>query len=117
MALLFPSIAFSAASDKTVKIWDIENGKLLRTLEGHSSAVRCVRVSPGGRDAVSVSDDHMLNWWDLDDYESVDTFHFDAQPVCCAFADEMNLVAGDLTGRVHFFTLEGRDLDYYWPSP
>ena len=31
----------SVSSDKTLKVWDIETGECLATLEGHSSGVRC----------------------------------------------------------------------------
>ena len=29
--------AVSASKDKTLKVWDLESGRELRTLEGHSS--------------------------------------------------------------------------------
>ena len=29
--------AVSAAGDKTLKVWDLERGEVLRTLEGHSA--------------------------------------------------------------------------------
>ncbi len=31
----------SASSDNTLKVWDIETGKCVATLEGHSNTVRC----------------------------------------------------------------------------
>ena len=31
----------SGSEDKTLKVWDIETGKCLATLEGHSKLVRC----------------------------------------------------------------------------
>ena len=39
---------------------------LLRTLEGHSSPVNGVAVTPDGRLAVSASNDHTLKVWDLE---------------------------------------------------
>nr|WP_229424505.1 hypothetical protein [Moorena producens] len=36
----------SGSSDKTVKLWQVEDGKLLQTLEGHRSLVRSVSFSP-----------------------------------------------------------------------
>jgi len=31
----------SAAKDKTLKVWDVESGECVATLEGHSNSVRC----------------------------------------------------------------------------
>ena len=36
-------------------MWDLESGRELRTLEGHSDWVNGVAVSPDGRRAVSAS--------------------------------------------------------------
>jgi WD40 repeat protein len=45
--------AVSASEDRTLKVWDLENGRALRTLEGHSNKVQGVAVSADGRRAVS----------------------------------------------------------------
>ena len=58
--------AVSASDDKTLKVWDLETGRELRTLEGHSDGVTGVAVSPDGRRAVSASYDNTLKVWDLE---------------------------------------------------
>src|ERR1039457_5598395 len=45
--------AVSASQDKTLKVWDLETGRALRTLEGHSNDVNAVAVTPDGKQAVS----------------------------------------------------------------
>jgi WD40 repeat protein len=55
----------SAASDNTLKLWDLGTGLALRTLEGHSATVNGVAVTPDGKRAVSASSDHTLKVWDL----------------------------------------------------
>jgi WD40 repeat protein len=47
--------AVSASDDKTLKAWDLDTGRELRTLEGHSGRVNGVAVSADGRRAVSAS--------------------------------------------------------------
>ena len=47
-------------------MWDLESGRALRTLEGHSACVYGVAVSPDGRRAVSASCDNTLKVWDLE---------------------------------------------------
>jgi WD40 repeat protein len=39
----------SGAKDNTIKIWDVNSGRLLRTLYGHGSAVNALAVSPDGK--------------------------------------------------------------------
>ena len=58
--------AVSASGDNTLKVWDLESGRELRTLEGHSDWVYGVAVSPDGRRAVSASADNTLKVWDLE---------------------------------------------------
>ena len=47
--------AVSASGDKTLKVWDLETGVALRTLQGHSGPVTGVAVTPDGKRAVSAS--------------------------------------------------------------
>ena len=47
--------AVSASEDKTLKVWDLESGRELCTLTGHSDVVLGVAVTPDGRRVVSAS--------------------------------------------------------------
>jgi WD40 repeat protein len=47
--------AVSAALDQTLKVWELESGRELRTLKGHTGMVRAVAVTPDGRRVVSAS--------------------------------------------------------------
>ena len=58
--------AVSASSDKTLKVWDVETGRELRTLFGHTNWVTGVVLSGDGRCAVSASDDKTLKVWDVE---------------------------------------------------
>ena len=40
--------AVSASWDKTLKVWDLERGQVLRTLEGHTGFVTAVALTPDG---------------------------------------------------------------------
>ena len=46
----------SGSHDKTIKLWDTDNGKELRTLRGHSGAVRVLAFSPDGKQLASVGE-------------------------------------------------------------
>jgi WD40 repeat protein len=54
---------------------------LIRTLEGHSSWVNGVAVSPDGRWAVSASSDHTLKVWDLETGRGLHTLEGHSSPV------------------------------------
>ena len=62
--------AVSVSRDHTVKVWDLDTGRALRTLEGHSDSVvysvHGVAVTPDGKRAVFVAEDHALKVWDLE---------------------------------------------------
>src|SRR5262249_1021472 len=55
----------SASHDRTLKIWDLMNGRPVRTLAGHRGRVSAMVVTPDGRYALSGSLDGTLKLWDL----------------------------------------------------
>ncbi|MDR1219797.1 MAG: WD40 repeat domain-containing protein [Treponema sp.] len=56
----------SASSNATVKVWDAESGRELRTLSGHTSYVHSAAYSPDGRRIVSASYDNTVKVWDAE---------------------------------------------------
>ena len=52
---------------RIAKVWDLENGRLLCSLEGHTGRwdLPAVAVTPDGRQIVSGSGDNILKVWDL----------------------------------------------------
>lgn len=61
----FGQILVSASADKTIKIWRLETGELLQTLNGHSAAVNSVAISPDGEFIVSGSSDKTIKIWQI----------------------------------------------------
>jgi WD40 repeat protein len=43
--------AVSGSNDRTVRLWDLKSGQILRTLTGHTDTISAVAVTPDGRHA------------------------------------------------------------------
>jgi WD40 repeat protein len=56
--------AISGSSD-TLKVWNLDTGETIHTLEANSDAVHAVAMTPDGQRAVSGSVDKTLRVWDL----------------------------------------------------
>lgn len=61
----------TASFDKTIKIWRVSDGLLLRTLTGHSGQVRCCVFSPDGQYLASGAGDNSIRIWRTSDWTTV----------------------------------------------
>jgi WD40 repeat protein/class 3 adenylate cyclase len=98
----------SGSSDYTLKLWDIDTGKEIRTFKGHSSTVWSVTFSPQGNVILSGSYDKTLKLWDLDTGKEIRTFkgHSDAI-MSVAFSPRENVILSGSSDN----TLKLWDLD------
>ena len=58
-------ILASGSEDKTVKVWAVETGQNLATLQGHGESINSVAISPDGTKLASGSDDRTIRLWEL----------------------------------------------------
>ncbi|KAF9967996.1 hypothetical protein BGZ70_007280 [Mortierella alpina] len=66
-----PRVVVSASGDKSIKIWSLETGECLRTLEGHTRGIACIQFE--GNVIVSGSSDKTIKIWDITKGECVKT--------------------------------------------
>jgi WD40 repeat protein len=105
-----------SGGDETVRVWDLDTGKLLRKLAGHDGPVSAVAVSADGRRAVSGGDDAAVRVWDLDSGEPLHTLAGHDSPVSAVAvsADGRRAVSGDYDGTVRAWNLEeGVELAFF----
>jgi WD40 repeat protein len=76
------SFAVSGSDDRTVKMWDLETGREVRSLEGHQGAVHSVKVTPDGLYAVSGSSDKTIRVWKLEPGMEAALPERHQEPVC-----------------------------------
>jgi len=58
-------LAASGSSDKTVRLWDLEEKRERAVLRGHAATVASVTFSPDGRLLASASHDSTVRLWDV----------------------------------------------------
>jgi WD40 repeat protein len=66
-------ILASGSADRSIKLWDAQTGKLLKSLLGHRSWVWGITISPDSKFLASGSYDHTIKLWDLDSGECLQT--------------------------------------------
>ncbi|MBD2498883.1 WD40 repeat domain-containing protein [Nostoc sp. FACHB-280] len=55
----------SGGQDKTIKVWELQTGKLKKTLRSDSGAINALAISPDGKTVVSGSGDRLVRIWDI----------------------------------------------------
>jgi WD40 repeat protein len=84
----------SASSDRTLKIWDAQNGKEIATLTGHTGQVTSCAFSPNGAQILSGSYDRSLKLWDAEGGRESVTLSGHAKSITsCAFSPAGKLFA------------------------
>jgi len=53
------------AADKTVKLWKVTDGQLVRTLTGHTKGISDIAWSSDSNYICSASDDQTICIWDI----------------------------------------------------
>ena len=55
----------SGSNDRTVRLWDLQTGQLIRLFKGHKQRVKCIQISEDGKLIISGSADSTVKIWEL----------------------------------------------------
>jgi WD40 repeat protein len=84
----------TAGADRTIRVVEVETGKLLTPIEDHADWIFAIAFSPDGKRLASASRDKTSKVFDLEKKESLVTFPGHAQPVyTVSFAPDGKSVA------------------------
>lgn len=72
----------SSANDGTIKVWDLQTGRILKTLFGHDSFVYDLALLPNGS-LVSTGEDRTVRIWDLSKGEALQVITLPCISVWC----------------------------------
>lgn len=98
--------AVSGSTDRNLQVWDLETGKILRTLEGHTDWIRAVAVVDDLR-AISGSNDRTLRIWDLETGQTLRTFKGHTNRISTvAVVDGRRVISGSEDRTLRVWDLE-----------
>ncbi|MGF2036696.1 MAG: hypothetical protein RMZ43_015510 [Nostoc sp. CmiVER01] len=98
----------SGSGDNTIKLWNLETGKEIRTLTGHHYTVRSVSFSPDGKTLASGSDDKTIKLWNLETGKEIRTLtgHDDWVSSVSFSPDGKTLASGSGDNTIKLWNLE-----------
>ena len=100
--------------DETIKIWDMQSGECLDTLEGHSGWVNSVAITPGGERVVTGSSDNTIKIWDIQSGECLDTLegHLSGVISVAITPDGERVVTGSWDGTIKIWDMQSGECIY-----
>ncbi|HEY9608096.1 WD40 repeat domain-containing protein, partial [Allocoleopsis sp.] len=97
-----------STENRTIKLWNLHTGELIRTLQGHSRSINCIAISPDGHIIVSASQDKIIKFWNLHTGELSKTLvgHSGGIVRCLAISpDGRTLVSGSSDRTIKLWNL------------
>ena len=101
----------SGSTDKTVRLWDINNRDKWITLQKHTNWINVLAFSPDGKMLASGSVDKTVQLWDTSTGELLATFtgHINGITALAFSPDSTTLVSGSADGMIRFWDTENGD--------
>ncbi|MBS0652127.1 MAG: F-box/WD repeat-containing protein [Verrucomicrobia bacterium] len=94
----------SGSNDTTMKVWDLEKGKCLTTLEGHEGAVSALTFDKGK--IVSGSIDGSIKAWNVETGECLHTLFENDEAIACLAVNKGKVISGSMDSTIKIWDLE-----------
>jgi WD40 repeat protein len=99
-------LAVSGSHDKTLRVWDLTSGSLIRSLTGHRSSIECISMTADGSLAVSGGWDTALRVWDIESGRCLQQLPTDSRVLSVAITpDGRRAVSGSFDETVRVWDL------------
>jgi WD40 repeat protein len=95
----------AAGADRAIRIWEVESGKLLATIEDHADWIFDIAFTPDGKRLASASRDKTSKVFDVEKKESLVTFPSHAQTVyaVCFALDGKSIATGGEDNQIRIW--------------
>jgi WD40 repeat protein len=97
----------TGSADRTVRLWNLPDGRAVKTLEGHKGNVNCLAISPNGRILASGGKDSSVWLWRLPSAQTAVRLLGHEQTVLCLAItpDSRILASGSADGGIQLWNL------------
>ena len=94
-----------SSGDKTVKLWDINKGREIRTFSGHTAFVSSAVFSPDERFLLSCGMDKLIILWDMESGKQIRTFKGHTKGVFSAIfsPDGQHIASGGMDNTINIW--------------
>ncbi|MCB9225031.1 MAG: caspase family protein [Crocinitomicaceae bacterium] len=82
-------LASGSAQENSIKIWDINSGKIIGKLEGHDGFTTAIMFNEDGTKILSSANDEYLILWDIIDWKMIDSVKLES-PITWMVSDIVN---------------------------
>jgi WD40 repeat protein len=105
----------SGSVDKTIKLWSLETGRRIKSLEGHTDSVISVAFSPDGKTLASGSDDRTINLWHVETGQQMSSLdgHIEGISSAAFSPDGKTLASGSWNKTIKVWSVETGRLRIY----
>ena len=93
--------------DNSVLVWDLQTGKRLHALSGHTKAVTALAITNNSEILITASEDCIIKTWDIKTGKNILTIDYNSEIASLAINPQNNnLIVSDRAGYIKTYSLE-----------